>query len=92
MNKIVYAEFVFSIGSIVVYKSKPKYTLFGKTTYFWKYVDTTEFSGPFDSIMHAMNHCMKSQNLPTTRTHIHTAVIRPTNVVYVDFKKKKRIK
>jgi hypothetical protein len=48
-----------------------------------------EFSGPFDSIMASMEHCMKMMNLIAPQRQV---VIDPGNVIRVDFKMKKRIK
>jgi hypothetical protein len=88
MNNVIYAEFLFHIGSIVVYKSKTR-KWFGKTQYYWKYMDQAAFSGPFPTIMAAMEHCMKLMNYPSPQRHI---IVDKGNVIHVDFKTKKRIK
>lgn len=76
-----YAQLLFSMGSVMVYELKPQ--LFGKTTYFWKYRDGIHVFGPFTSIMEA------TQNWESTMIKPNPA---PSNVIHVDFKKKKRIK
>lgn len=83
MSSNQYPQFLFSIGTIEIYELKPStFTLFKNSRYFWKYKGVSDASGPFNSIMEATRHW--ESTIPKANT--------PSNVIYVDFKRKLRIK
>ncbi len=82
MSDVVEADFLFSMGSVMVYELKHK-TLFGtKSSYFWRYKDQMGINGPFNSIMETTKHWESTVAKPKL----------PSNVIPVDFKTKKRVK
>ena len=93
-NEVVYAKFLFSFGSVYIYEWTPgKFDLFGQPMYYWRYVDTAAYYGPFVSIMECTRHWEAF-----TRGQSNTQAINlqkemdMSNVIRVDFKTKKRIK
>lgn len=84
MSEVNKAEFLFSIGNIMIYEMKSK-GLFSsdRPTYFWKLKDNPDINGPFTSIFEATRHWeWTTMNPPAI----------PNNVIRVDFKNKRRIK
>lgn len=87
-NETVYAQFLFSFGSVYIYELKPRtYDLFNQPMYYWRYKDTGSYYGPFKSIMECTRHWEES-----TRSTTNTDVIDISNVIRMDFKTRKRIK
>lgn len=85
MNDIIYADLLFTMGSVMVYELKPSsFTLFSRPTYFWKYKNSPDFFGPFDSVMNATKHWESTVVPPSS--------LVANNVIKVDFKAKRRIK
>jgi hypothetical protein len=97
-NKIVYAELVLQIGSVVFYETKSQNFLFGKPSYYWKYMSSSDYFGPFNSLMEAGQHFDRTirtpPSIPATNM-VPKGVVQasppPANVINVDFRTKKRI-
>lgn len=97
-DKVVYAELILQVGSLIFMESKSSSFLFGKPLYYWKFRDSTIYYGPFNSLYEAgdnVDQVMRSgQPDITASAPVATDVITeiPMNVIKVDFKAKRRIK
>lgn len=99
MNEIVYAHLIAQIGSVCFYECKSQKFLFGKATYYWKYMNSADFFGPFNSLMETCQHFDHTIRTPASVPTTNLAPANPVipephlnNLIKVDFKSKKRIK
>ena len=99
MSKVLYAQLIFTIGSVAIYEAKSESFFFGRPTYFWKFLNSTDYYGPFDTLLETgmnFDQVMRGNTVPTEQPSSTTPVISvqedQTNVIRVDFKSKKRIK
>lgn len=90
MSELIYAEPLFTFGSVIVYELKPNvYDIFKKPLYYWRYKDSSTHAGPFNSIM----ECTRDWEASTRGVPMHETapVIDMSNVIKVDFRSRKRI-
>lgn len=98
VNKIVYAQLILQIGSVCFYECKSNTFLFGRPVYYWKFMSSSDYFGPFNTLLEAGSSVDHHVRGPTQT--IATLDVQPTlsvqqdtkNVIRVDFKAKKRIK
>lgn len=98
MNDIAIAYLIAQIGSVCFYESKSHKFLFGKPSYYWKYMSSNDFFGPFNSLMEACQHFDHTMRTPASAPMTNIVPIgsvqaepKLNNLIKIDFKSKKRI-
>lgn len=83
------AEFIFQVEYVAIYKVEPSiFNPFASTSYYWLYREfKAEFFGPYKSIADCIGNF---ENTMTVTNQLYST-LDLSNIVFIDFKKRKRI-